>query len=717
MKASTKSLWLAGALLAWGAETGAAPFTYETEAEFQLSADLDGDGVDDAVIVDRATGLVRVGYTSPGSGTLNSADLVSWVEARDSGVENVESVSAGVFGASGPSSLALAGRSANRINILSLPATSATPIPQPAFVPGVGPNLVIAADIGGTGNTTGADLIVGTAENGPPSAQRLAFVRRSGGSFSDLFEAPLNGPVHAGNVVSLNKLGTADMPAWMAEGPAFDALVVINASSGTNLPFLNVRVAAGSRYIHGPFGTNTYSQFLVWVPGDTRLFVEPVVQIAGRYEFGRETAYSLDTDIETVFPLGGPTPSQLLAIVRGGTQARIYGYDGSGAPVLLQTIPAAPGERFTGAWPRGGFFDLYRGGVEGRSARLDHYRSVHGGAVKTGSDNLPPVSAARAVANLFLFHAEPFVSRTPGLVQTLRAPDWSRSAALSGAPQSLIVTRELYSAGTTGLNHPTDQSIAGVNTNASFAMPNQIRPDISVASFEIAAGDEIVDVRIDPPGGVFDNPVVARFQASPNTATIYYRIGATNGWHFASPSLAINSTSSVEFYARLLGAGDRKSRIHTANFVISKIAHPPVPLGITDLNGNLLSDDWEHLFLGHEVGNALSDSFGNGVSDLQSFLFGHDPSNPASVPPVKVDLTPPSILLSSADANGLHLEFSYPAGYTSQFQFTLMAASSPSGPFSPASAPLVPDADNVFRTTIQPGRSATGFYIVSQELR
>ena len=717
MRAPMKSLWLAGVLLVSGTAALTAPFTYETDTEFQLSADMDGDGVDDAVIADRATGLVRVGYTSPGTGSLTTPDLVAWAAARESGVENVEGVSAGYLTFRGAGSLAVAGRSANRINILNFPDATPTVVPLPVFVPGIGPNLVILTDIGGAGNTVGADLMVGTGENGPPSPQRLAFVRSAGGGFTGLFEVPLNGSIRAGNIVSLDRQGTAELPAWLAEGSVSDALVIINASSGTNAPFLSVRVPSGSRYIHGPFGTNDYSQFLFWVPGDAHLYVEPVVQAAGRYGFGREVVFSFETGIDSLFPLGGASPGRLLAIVRGGTQARVYDYNGNDVPTPVQTILAAPGERFTGASPRGNFFDLFRGGADGLSTKVDHYHSVRGGVAKSGSDNLPAISAARAVANLFLFHTEPFVTRAPGLVQTLRAPDWSRSATFAGTPPSLAVVQEAYNAGPIGLNHPSSQTIAGANTNASFAMPNQIRPDISVASFAIASGDEVVEVRLDPPGGVFGAPVVAHFQASPSTATIYYRLGATNDWHFASSSLNINTTTSVDFYARLFGAGDRKSRIHTASFVISKAANPPVLLGVADLDGNLLSDDWERLFRGRVGGSALADSFGSGVSDLQLFLLGGDPSNPASVPPVKVDLTPPALRVTPAEGDGLHLEFSYPAGYASQFQFTLMAASDPSGPFSPASPPLVPDADNVYRTDILPGRSMSGFYIISQELR
>ena len=709
-----KFLWLVGILVGMCAGLVAAPFTFESDTEFQLSVDMNGDGVEDAVIVDRVTGLVRMGYTSPGTGTLTTPDQLSWVMARESGVENVESVSAGYLTAGGVGSLAVAGRGANRVNILSLPDASPTVIPRPVFLPGVGPNLVI---IGGGSNSMPGDLIIGTGENSVPSPQHLAFERNNGSAYSSLFDAPLDGPIRAGNMVSLNKVGTADMPAWLATGSESDVFEIFDISGGTNRLFLSTPVPAGSYFIYGSFGTNDTAQFLFWVPGDNHLLSTPIVPLRGGYGFGHEVTYPLVSRIDSLYPIGGAAPNQLLAISANGTHAQLYDYNGNSAPVPMQQFDSARGEQFTGARQRGSFFDLYRGGADGRSTQVDHYHLVRGGAVKTGSDVLPSVSASKTVANVFLFRNEPFVSRAPGLVQTLRAPDWSRAATLGAGSSSLNVVLESYGAGSVGLNHPSSQSISNVNGNASFALPNQIRSDISVASFEIASGDEVVDVRMDPSGGVFGAPVVARFQASPNTATIYYRLGGVGQWRFAPPSMVITNSVSVDYYARLFGAGDRKSRIKTASFVISKGVNPPVPRGPADLDGNLLSDDWERLFRGYVGGNALADSFGNGFSDLQMFLYGNDPANPASVPPVRVNLTPPALSLSSTSGNNLHLEFSYPADYAAQFTFTLMAASSPSGPFSPASTPLVPDQDNVFRADIQPGRSRTGFYIISQELR
>jgi len=64
--------------------------TVETPLELQLDTDLDGDGRADAVIVDKVSGAFRVGYqTAPG--------ILTWAEARATGVQEVTGVNSGRF--------------------------------------------------------------------------------------------------------------------------------------------------------------------------------------------------------------------------------------------------------------------------------------------------------------------------------------------------------------------------------------------------------------------------------------------------------------------------------------------------------------------------------------------------------------------------------------------------------------------------------------------
>ena len=76
------SLFPALALLAFPHAAGAAPQMSESAAEFFTSADFDGDGRLDAVIIDRAAGVIRLGYqTAPETWT--------WVPSRPAGAAPV----------------------------------------------------------------------------------------------------------------------------------------------------------------------------------------------------------------------------------------------------------------------------------------------------------------------------------------------------------------------------------------------------------------------------------------------------------------------------------------------------------------------------------------------------------------------------------------------------------------------------------------------------
>src|SRR5881397_2382275 len=71
-----------------GSAHAGAPFVYESGQEFFGTADLDGDGRLDVVIVDKASGKFRPGYqTAPG--------VLTWVDCRVSGIKDVTGFSLG----------------------------------------------------------------------------------------------------------------------------------------------------------------------------------------------------------------------------------------------------------------------------------------------------------------------------------------------------------------------------------------------------------------------------------------------------------------------------------------------------------------------------------------------------------------------------------------------------------------------------------------------
>ena len=56
----------------------------------------------------------------------------------------------------------------------------------------LGPNSILAIDVGGAGNTPLQDLLVSSMYNSDPNPNRTTLLRAGGAQFSPLAELPLN---------------------------------------------------------------------------------------------------------------------------------------------------------------------------------------------------------------------------------------------------------------------------------------------------------------------------------------------------------------------------------------------------------------------------------------------------------------------------------------------------------------------------------------------
>ena len=307
---------------------------YETPQEFFASGDFDRDGRMDVVIVDKESGKYRLGYQS-------AAGLFSWVDCRPSGMKGIAGFSLGPVVAKDQAGAAFTSPDANEITLvdISSPTAPARPVTVP-FTAALGPNTVVAVDIGGEGNTPLADLAVGSIYNSPdPNLGVL--LRNDGAEFPKLAEEPLAGPAVRGNRLSL-KAGRPEVACGLIQGENGDILQVADFSSGkpealataTDLP-------AGSDYTVGKFGGSALPEFIVYKPGEKSVAVRPVEESApANFQFGAGQSFDLGQPVRRVVALNEGRAQRLFVIFGEGEKAGVFDFDGVKAPSLVQSLEA-----------------------------------------------------------------------------------------------------------------------------------------------------------------------------------------------------------------------------------------------------------------------------------------------------------------------------------------------------------------------------------------
>lgn len=134
-----------------------------------------------------------------------------------------------------------------------------------------------------------------------------------------------------------------------------------------------------------------------------------------------------------------------------------------------------------------------------------------------------------------------------------------------------------------------------------------------------------------------------------------------------------------------------------------------------DLDGNLLIDSWERLFLGGTVGHVpWTDSDGDGYSDWQEMVEGTDPSDGLGRPSVApLPLGPPSINLSLNEQGRVRLRWSWPRVYASKLRFAIRAASRVSGGSFRDVVTSALNSGDEFEVNLEAPSSIAEFYIVT----
>jgi formylglycine-generating enzyme required for sulfatase activity len=378
---------IVGALLASspflvpGATAG---MVYESDRELVSTGDFDGDGLLDVVIADKDSGKYRIGYRQ-GDG------LFRWVNFRQSGTKYVSWVSVGKLLDQGRDSLVFASADNNAVIVRDasspLEAGSSHPVPFTLL----GPNVVVAADIGGQGNTPLHDLCISSMYNSDPSANRVALVRSAGGEFKQIADFAVPGLVSQANRVTL-KEGQPELVGVLIEGESGNSFRVEDLSSGKPSLVAGVDgLPLGGAYVFGSFRGGPLRDFIFYAPGEDVLIFRPVEEPSpGSFQFGAGQKFEIGKPIHQVLAISQGKTSALLMVFEDGASAALYQFDGRNAPVPAQELANVAGEKFFGAAPLPDGFVMFTTAVHlNYSAQYQIYTVDAGKCALRGTGGLP----------------------------------------------------------------------------------------------------------------------------------------------------------------------------------------------------------------------------------------------------------------------------------------------------------------------------------------
>ncbi len=417
-------LLLAAAALGVGlarAELTAPNFVYDNERSLTTSGDFDGDGRLDVALVEKDSGRIRLGYQ-------REVGVWSWPNWRFAGTKFVSGLTVGKLLAPNIDALAFASADANLVSVLDVSnpkaAANATLVP----ITELGPNSVVAAEVGGEGKTSAPDLIVASIFNNDPTPNLGTLFRNRAGQFTKISDGPLPGPATRGHRVSL-KAGQPDMVAMLITGEGTDGMHVADFSAGKpRLALTITNLPSGNDYVVARFGTAALSQFIFYKPGESNLFVRSLTEAGDKFEAGAGVSFALAQPIKQVLVVPQAKDCKLLVVFEGGATAGVFNFDGKSAPALAQPLNSPTNEIiFATAVVENGFIFFTAPPVGRAATRYQAYGfdgqqykvGVYGGlpSLADTDDMTVPEIHQRIVANSKVTAAaqmQPYTNTIPG---------------------------------------------------------------------------------------------------------------------------------------------------------------------------------------------------------------------------------------------------------------------------------------------------------------
>lgn len=598
-----------------------------------------GSAGNDLVVVDKETGLARVG--------LATANGLTWVE-QATGMTGISALTTLRRGAQ--DEIAASSAAWNAVQVVAVGGTPRT-LPSPV----VAPRGMVRLTTGHTVNAVVEDLLTFSEYSDAPGEARFGAMTGSG---NVLFEA------------------------W---APAFpEAAQFVPVSSPTGIPVLvslqhgvlRVDFVGRTGVLEGGFPVSgPHPGGLLWAGGPPSLFsiakdsvnLEEhrlaVAPVGGALSYPAgvssttshplpERAVGLDT-VPFTDP-AFPTLRCLVAVRFASTPETVRLYRVLDAPVSaveLAVLEPPVGEAFAGLLPRDDGFLLWSG-PGGRVQTWRRYAQAAAGEVPRLLESGTVLASRPRAAhpNLFWFDQDPFLAEAAVLQGSEIRPDWT-TVTTAGA------WAEFDGGVTDGLG--TLQAFA-INAPGRVAIGNQLLPGASVAGFGAVGSPVRSTVTFSPPPGTYGALEPGkRFQVTLRSSmvgeVIRYRIPGAEAWVAYDPARPPELTTSgaIMAYSEDSASGVR-STMGTASYTFDRLP-APVPAVAVDADGDGLGDAWEQVF---GIEDSTSDTDGDGASALAEYRRGTDPRDAGSRPS---DTPSPDAEIAVVNVQDGRIQLSWPA--------------------------------------------------------
>lgn len=545
--------------LSAGALSTLAATVHETHNEFIASGDFNGDGLPDALVLDKVTGNARIGYQSGGG-------VLSWSQPFTNGVAHPTGVGIGRFIASDRDAIAVTAPDFNRVALMDVPLSGGDSAPiiinaAPDASSGIGP-LSLAGLAAPTGTNGPFDQLLVASSFNPAPPNRLNLLGLDLGAVASSQEYLETAPLERLNPLPISSNVT--FAIGIARG-SNDVLHLWRFTNAPGLAAVSSNLPAGSEYTFGRFYLEPWPRFITYTPGSSNLTVFALEWINTEPRFGAAQTYALDKAIHGVFYSDMGTNWQLWVQFEDG----ILGARPPSGTGQLQTnfwLGAGPGNApaaVIGLGVNQAAF-LYSVSNSGLTdfARVFAYNGTTWTAVS--SNALPRVTTGTTRANVWLFTSEPFVNPNAALVATLSAPDWTRHVI--SMPGNLSVAVESDGGAVNGLGDGATNNLGAPPAGAVFGTPNQYHPAISLFGYSSAMPPDPVVVSISPAPGTYRAPVQITFSKQNPTHTVRYRLAHGAEWLTYSAPFSLTNNTTVQFYGE---HADVRGRLQFASYSIS----------------------------------------------------------------------------------------------------------------------------------------------------